>query len=62
MIFSSYRFIFLFLPAVLLGYHLLRRSGRIAAAKGFLVLASLVFYGLGQPEYILTPAPSCSTT
>lgn len=54
MIFSSYRFIFLFLPAVLLGYHLLRRSGRITAAKGFLVLASLVFYGLGQPEYILT--------
>ena len=53
MIFSSYRFIFLFLPVVLLGYHLLRRWKRTAAVKGWLVLASLVFYGLGQPEFVL---------
>ena len=53
MVFSSYRFIFLFLPAVLLGFHLLRRWKKAEAVKGFLVLASLVFYALGQPEFVL---------
>lgn len=53
MIFSSYQFIFLFLPVVLLGYHLLRHWGNVAGMKGWLVLASLVFYGLGQPEFVL---------
>ena len=52
MIFSSYRFIFLFLPVVLAVYHLLRRLGKSAAMKAWLVLASLVFYGLGQPEFM----------
>lgn len=53
MIFSSYQFMFLFLPAALLGYHLLRRWRGAAAMKGWLVLASLVFYALGQPEFVL---------
>lgn len=53
MIFSSYQFIFLFLPAALLGFHLLRQWKRAEAVKGFLVLASLVFYALGQPEFVL---------
>ena len=53
MIFSSYRFIFIFLPVVLLGYHLLRQTGRAAPVKGWLVAASLVFYGVGQPDFLL---------
>jgi len=52
-IFSSYRFLFLFLPAVLVGYHLLRLRGAMTWAKVWLVAASLVFYGLGQPDFLL---------
>ena len=51
MIFSSYRFIFFFLPIVLGGYHLLRMWGRIVPMKLWLVATSLVFYGLGQPDF-----------
>lgn len=53
MIFSSYRFLFLFLPAVLLGYHLLRLRGRMTWAKVWLVAASLVFYAVGQPDFLI---------
>ncbi len=41
MIFSSYEFLFLFLPVVLAGYYLLPRRGRTL----FLTLASYLFYG-----------------
>ena len=58
MIFSSYRFIFVFLPVVLVVYHLLRQQKMITAMKGWLVLTSLVFYGLGQPEFVLVFAGS----
>ena len=58
MIFSSYRFIFMFLPVVLLGYHFLRRVNLMTGAKVWLTAASLVFYGLGQPEYVMTFAGS----
>ncbi len=54
MIFSSYQFIFIFLPLVLIGYHFLRRMRLVTGMKAWLLGASLVFYGLGQPEYILT--------
>lgn len=53
MIFSSYRFLFLFLPAVLLGYHLLRLRGRMTWVKVWLVAASLVFYAVGQLNFLL---------
>lgn len=53
MIFSSYQFIFLFLPIVLALYHLLRQWHRGRILKGFLVLASLTFYAIGQPEFVL---------
>ncbi|MEY4751260.1 MAG: hypothetical protein RIQ60_3474 [Pseudomonadota bacterium] len=44
MLFNSYEFIFLFLPAILLGFYgLAGRSHTVAA--GFLALASLFFYG-----------------
>lgn len=52
MIFSSYSFIFLYLPIVLLGYHLLRRLPQPAVVKAFLIAASLVFYGVGQRDYL----------
>lgn len=53
MIFSSYRFLFLFLPAALAGYHILRLRWGMTAAKVWLVAASLVFYGVGQPDFLL---------
>ncbi len=53
MIFSSYRFLFLFLPAALAGYHALRLWLGMTAAKVWLVAASLVFYGVGQPDFLL---------
>ena len=52
MVFSSYSFIFLFFPITVLGYHLLRRTRRIAWVKLWLVAASLVFYGLGQLDFL----------
>lgn len=53
MIFSSYRFLFLFLPAALAGYHGLRLWRGMRLAKVWLVAASLVFYGVGQPSFLL---------
>jgi len=52
MVFSSYEFIFLFLPIVLLGFYLLRLTKRALPIKLWLIAASLVFYGMGQPDYI----------
>ncbi len=56
MLFSSYTFLFLFLPAVLLLYFLLplclppRR--RLAVRNGVLLLMSLLFYAWGEPVYV----------
>lgn len=52
MVFSSYEFIFLFFPCTLMGFCLLRMTGRVLFLKLWLTAASLVFYGMGQPEYI----------
>lgn len=52
MIFSSYSFLFAFLPVTLLGFHLLRKTGRTWLVKLWLTAASLVFYGLGQPDFL----------
>jgi D-alanyl-lipoteichoic acid acyltransferase DltB (MBOAT superfamily) len=51
MLFNSYPFIFVFLPATLIVYFSL---GRIAprAATGFLAAASLFFYGWWNPAYL----------
>jgi len=43
---------FVFLPIALLGYHLLRKTGSNLWVKLWLTAASLVFYGLGQPNFI----------
>ena len=51
MLFNSYGFIFLYLPAVLLGFFWLARTSH-AFAAGWLVMASLFFYGYWNPAYI----------
>ncbi|MDF9393249.1 MULTISPECIES: MBOAT family O-acyltransferase [Methylococcus] len=52
MLFNSYEFLFLYLPAVLAGFYgLLRRSSDLAVA--WLGLASLFFYGWWNPAYVL---------
>jgi alginate O-acetyltransferase complex protein AlgI len=52
MLFSSNSFIFLFLPASLLGYQLLSRFGR-SALLAWLTFISLFFYGWWNPAYLI---------
>lgn len=52
MLFNSATFIFLFLPAALLLFYGLSTLGRPQLAKGWLVLASLFFYGYWNPAYL----------
>ena len=49
MLFSSIPFLYYFLPAVLLLYFLAPKKLR----NGVLLLSSLVFYGWGEPKYVL---------
>lgn len=53
MLFNSYIFIFLFLPITLLGYFLLGKFHLIKAAKIWLLVTSLFFYGYWNPPYLL---------
>ncbi len=53
MLFNSYVFILLFFPVVLIGYFGLNHFGKYTAAKVFLILASLVFYGYFNWWYLL---------
>ena len=52
MLFSSYSFLFFFLPATLAGFVVLSRYRGAKAAKHWLVLASLFFYGWWNPIYV----------
>jgi alginate O-acetyltransferase complex protein AlgI len=52
MLFNSYVFIFIFFPIVLLGFHLIGRSGYHRIAISWLVGASLFFYGWWNPAYL----------
>lgn len=52
MIFSSYAFILGFFPVTLAGYYLLQRFLPPAWARTWLVVASLVFYGIGDSRYV----------
>nr|WP_156471833.1 hypothetical protein [Helicobacter himalayensis] len=52
MIFSSYVFIFVFLPFVWIGYYALRYFSAYNASKIFLVFASLFFYAFWKVEYL----------
>ena len=49
MLFSSIPFLYYFLPAVLLAYFLVPERAKNAV----LLLSSLVFYGWGEPKYVL---------
>ena len=50
MLFSSMIFLWIFLPAVLILYHLTRS---IRVRNGILLAASLLFYAWGEPVYVL---------
>ena len=52
MIFSSYKFIFLFFPIVYLGYFLLKKTNKYEAVKLWLIAASLYFYGSGNIKFL----------
>ena len=52
MLFNSPAYIFLFLPVVVLGYFLLNHFRLVVAAKAWLVLSSLFFYGFWNPSYL----------
>ena len=54
MLFSSIPFLYYFLPVVLIGYFLLPKGWR----NGWLLLASLIFYGWGEPKYLILMAAS----
>ena len=51
MVFSSYSFLFLFLPAVLFVYYALLR--RRESRNLFLLAASLAFYAYGEPSFVV---------
>jgi alginate O-acetyltransferase complex protein AlgI len=51
-LFSSYEFIFFFLPAVLGGFLALSRFRQIRLAAAWLALASIFFYGYWSPRYV----------
>jgi len=53
MLFSSYPFIFAFLPVVLIGFFLLAKQGLFRPALGFLTVSSLFFYGYWNPVYLI---------
>ena len=52
MLFNSYEFIFIFLPIVLLVFHLIGKQGHHRVAIAWLVGASLFFYGWWNPAYL----------
>jgi D-alanyl-lipoteichoic acid acyltransferase DltB (MBOAT superfamily) len=52
MLFNSYKFIFLFLPLTMLGFHLLGRYGR-RPVIAWLGLASVVFYSAWNPLFVV---------
>ncbi|MBR5426711.1 MAG: MBOAT family protein [Clostridia bacterium] len=52
MLFNSYVFVLFFFPIVLIGYFGLNHFGRFTAAKVFLILASLFFYGYFNWRYL----------
>jgi len=52
MLFNSLRFIFIFLPIAMLGFHLLGRYGR-RPVIAWLALCSVVFYACWKPIFVL---------
>jgi alginate O-acetyltransferase complex protein AlgI len=58
MLFNSYSFIFAFLPLTVLGYALVNRLGSRKFSLGWLILCSVVFYGIWNPLNIAIIMPS----
>ncbi len=58
MIFSTFEFIFLFLPIVWLSYFGLHKAKFHTAAKWFLVASSFAFYAIGSADFVLIFAAS----
>ncbi|MBL29389.1 MAG: membrane-bound O-acyltransferase family protein [Rhodospirillaceae bacterium] len=58
MVFTSVPFLFVFLPVVLIGFFLLVRYSSPYAARLWLLIASLVFYGWWNPAFIFLIASS----
>jgi alginate O-acetyltransferase complex protein AlgI len=52
LLFNSYVFILMFFPIVFVGYFILLKLNLKSVAKGFLVLASLYFYGYWNVAYL----------
>lgn len=52
MVFSSYEFIFAFLPITLIIFYLLKAYNHFSLAKLFLVCTSLFFYAFWKIEYV----------
>ena len=52
MLFNSFEFIFLFLPVTVIGFYALGKAGGVRPAMGWLVAASLFFYGWWNPAYL----------
>jgi len=61
MLFNSFEFIFIFMPAVLLTFYLLISRGLHRAAIGSLILFSLLFYGYWNPRYVFLILASIAT-
>lgn len=51
MIFSTYKFILVFLPIVLIGYQVINKYKFYTLSKIWLIIASLIFYYLGSPSF-----------
>lgn len=54
MIFSSYKFIFAFLPIVISVHYVLCGIRHSSYVKAWMVTASLLFYGMGQLDFFIT--------
>src|SRR5208283_2995913 len=52
MVFASYSFLFIFLPIALVGYYLVAKLGA-EYAVAWLVVASLVFYAVWNPAFVI---------
>ena len=52
MLFASYNFLFIFLPIALVGYYLVAKLGA-KYAVAWLVLASLAFYAVWNPAFVI---------
>lgn len=60
MLFNSYIFIFLFLPAALAGWYLLNKLQKYALAQVFLIIMSLWFYAYFDIHYLGVILGSCA--